>query len=161
MLPTTIRVGGNFSWKNNQQGPQLELVRPPLGKKVSFEEAMAQLARTQNQFMNETRTSLQNYYVQLRSLEKQMSQMTSMIAERQKGNRPSNLEVNPRREGKKQYKAITLKNCKSLEILAEVEETEKEERKVKNPPCEGIESKQRGNEVARPPKKQAPVVPFP
>ena len=80
------RNNPNFSWKNNQHGPPPMLARPPLEKKVSLEEAMAQLVSTRNQFMNKSRMSLQNHSAQLRSLESQISQMANMFAERQKGN---------------------------------------------------------------------------
>ena len=90
-----------------------------------------------------------------------MRQMANMIVERKKGDLPSTSKVNPRRESKKHYKAITLKSGKLLEKPIEVEEAKKEEKRAKNPLHEEIESKQRGNEVMPPPKEQALVIPFP
>ena len=69
------------------------------------------------QFFNETRTSLTNQGTQLRNLEVQMGQMASMFNERQQGNLPSTSKVNPRRDGKKHCKAITLRNEKTIEKL--------------------------------------------
>ena len=45
-----------------------------------------------------------------------MGQMASLLTERQQGSLPSNSEVNPRREGKEYYKAITLRSGRELEI---------------------------------------------
>ena len=59
-----------------------------------------EMGKSQNQLENETRTSLNNQAAQLRNLEVQMGQMTSLFNERQQGNLPSTLEVDPRREGK-------------------------------------------------------------
>ena len=61
------------------------------------------------------RTSLNNQATQLWNLEVQMGQMASLFNERQKGNLPSTLKVNPRRDGKEHYKAITIKSGKIVE----------------------------------------------
>ena len=68
--------------------------------------------------MNETKANLQsqttqlnNQAAQLRNLEVQMGQM---LTKRQRGALPSNSEVNPRREGNEQVKAITLRSGKEL-----------------------------------------------
>ena len=45
-----------------------------------------------------------------------MGQMASLFNERQQGNLPSTSEVNPRRDGKEHYKAITLRSGKKVEI---------------------------------------------
>ena len=45
--------------------------------------------------------------------------MASLFSQRQQGNLPSTSEVNRRREGKEHCKAITLRNGKTLEKLAE------------------------------------------
>ena len=45
-----------------------------------------------------------------------MGQMANLLTERQQGSLPSNLEVNPRGEGKKYSKAITLRTRRDLEI---------------------------------------------
>ena len=41
--------------------------------------------------------------------------MASLFNKRQKGNLPSTSEVNPRRDGKEHYKAITLRSGKTVE----------------------------------------------
>ena len=51
-----------------------------------------------------------------------MGQMASLLSERQHGNLPSTSEVNPRREGKKHCKAITLRSGKTLEQSVEAQE---------------------------------------
>ena len=58
------------------------------------------MQKSQTQFENETRTSLNNQAAQLRNLEVQMVQMASLFSERQQGNFSSTSEVNLRREGK-------------------------------------------------------------
>ena len=45
-----------------------------------------------------------------------MGQMASLLTERQHGSLPSNLEVNPRGEGKEYCKAVTLRSGRELEI---------------------------------------------
>ena len=70
---------------------------------------------SQNQFINETRASLNNQANQLRKLEVQMGQMASLFNERQQGNLPSTSEVNPRRDGNEHCKAITLRSGKMVE----------------------------------------------
>ena len=67
--------------------------------------------------MNETKeniqnqsTQLHNQVAQLRNLEVQIGQMDTLLTERQHGSLPSNVEVNPRREGKEHVKAITLRS---------------------------------------------------
>ncbi|XP_039143276.1 uncharacterized protein LOC120280481 [Dioscorea cayenensis subsp. rotundata] len=93
-----------------------EQSNPPQEKKINLEEAMAQLATTQTQFMNETRTSLQNQSAQIRNLEVQLSQMAGMLTERQQGNLPSTSEANPRKSGNEQCSAITLRSGKELKM---------------------------------------------
>ena len=44
------------------------------------------------------------------------------MSERQHGNLPSTSEVNPRREGKEHYKAVTLMSGKTLEQSVEAQE---------------------------------------
>ena len=39
-----------------------------------------------------------------------MGQMANLLTKRQQGSLPSNLEINPRGEGKEYYKAITLRS---------------------------------------------------
>ena len=61
------------------------------------------------------RTSLTNQATQLRNLEVQMCQIDSLFRERQQGNLPSASEVNLRRDGKENYKAVTLRSGKMVE----------------------------------------------
>ena len=95
---------------------------PPQEKKASLEDTMSELAKyqlelskSQAQFVNETRTSLTNQAVKLRNLEVQMGQMASMFNERQQGNLPNTLDVNPRRDDKEHCKAITLRSGNTVE----------------------------------------------
>ena len=59
-----------------------------------------------------------------------MGQMTNLLMERQRGALPINSEVNPRREGNEQVKAVTLRSGKELAasgqppVLGEVETEE-------------------------------------
>ena len=62
---------------------------PSQEKKASLEDTMSELAKfqmelskRQGQFVNETRTSLTNQDAQLRNLEAQMGQITTMFNER-------------------------------------------------------------------------------
>ena len=96
---------------------------PPPEKKVDLEQAFAQMLTSHTAFMNETKanmqqqaTQLNNQAAQLRNLEVQIGQMANLLTERQQGSLPSNLEVNPRGEGKEYCKAITLRSGKELEI---------------------------------------------
>ena len=87
--------------------------------------------------MNETKVNLQsqtaqlnNQAAQLRNVEVKMGQMANLLAERQRGALPSNFEVNPRREGNEQVKAVTLRSSKELAapgqppVIGEVETEE-------------------------------------
>ena len=111
---------------------------PSEEKKASMEDTMSELAKyqlelskSQAQFVNETRTSLTNQATQLRNLEVQMGQMASLFNERQQGNFPSTLEVNPRRDGKEHCKAITLRNGKTVNRLVQ-DNVENDENSVGN-----------------------------
>ena len=71
--------------------------------------------------MNETKANLQsqttqlnNQVAQLRNIKVQMGQIANLLTERQRGALPSNYEVNPRREGNEQVKAVTLRSGKEL-----------------------------------------------
>ena len=153
----------NLSWRNNQNVLQPEQNNPPQEKKVNLEEAMAQLATSQTQFMNETRTNFQNQSAQIRSLEVQISQMANMFSERQQGNLPSTSEVNPKRDGKEHCKAITLRSGKELETPVSVEKSDKVEKKVQSSTQvlneENVEEKPEVQ--AQPPSVPSPRVPFP
>ena len=45
-----------------------------------------------------------------------MGQMANLLTERHRGELPSNSEVNPRREGNEQVKAVTLRSGKELAV---------------------------------------------
>ena len=45
-----------------------------------------------------------------------MGQMASLLMERQRGALPSNSEVNPRKEGNEQVKAVTLRSGRELVV---------------------------------------------
>ena len=108
--------------------PPLQANKPPLEKKVDLEEALAHLLTSHSTFMNETKatfqnqaqqlqnqsTQLQNQGAKLRNLEVQIGQMAILLTERQHGSSPSNSEVNPRREGNEQVKAVTLRSGKDV-----------------------------------------------
>ena len=58
-----------------------------------------------------------------------MGQMANLLTERQPGSLPSNLEVNPRRDGNEHVKAVTLRSGKELETQEQspvIEEVENE-----------------------------------
>ncbi|XP_039129088.1 uncharacterized protein LOC120265278 [Dioscorea cayenensis subsp. rotundata] len=120
-VQTGWRNHPNLSWKNNST--MQEQSNPPQEKKINLEEAMAQLATTQTQFMNETRTSLQNQSAQIRNLEVQLSQMAGMLTERQQGNLPSTSEANPRKSGNEQCSTITLRSGKELKMAEKKSES--------------------------------------
>ena len=101
---------------------QAKPLQPPQEKKSSLDLKMKQLAdmhmnmlKSHDKFENETRTLLNNQAAQLQNLEVKMGQMASLLSERQHGNLPSTLEVNPRREGKENCKVVTLGSGKTLE----------------------------------------------
>ena len=50
-----------------------------------------------------------------------MGQMASLLSEREQGNLPSTLEVNPRREGKEHCKSVTPRSGKTLEQSVEAQ----------------------------------------
>ena len=118
------RNNQGYGWRNNQNNtPSPRVSEPPPEKKVDLEQSLAQMLTSHTAFMNETKanmqqqaTQLNNQAAQLRNLEVQMGQMANLLTERQQGSLPSNSEVNPRGEGKKYCKAITLRSGKELEI---------------------------------------------
>ena len=112
---------------------QMKLSPPPQEKKSNLEVKLEQQANMQiemwksrHQFKNATRTSLTNQASQLRNLEVEMGQMTSLLNERQHDNLPSTSEINPRKEGIEHCKAITLRNGKELEGLRKSKEKDME-----------------------------------
>ena len=72
--------------------------------------------QNQAQQLQNQSTQLQNQGAQLRNLEVQIGQMTTLLIDRLHGSLPSNLEVNPRREGNEHVKAITLRSGKELAV---------------------------------------------
>ena len=117
--------------------PSNRVSEQPPEKKVDLEQALAQMLTSHSAFMNETKanmqqhaTQLNNQAAQLRYLEVQMGQMENLLTERQQGSLPSNLEVNPRRDGNEHVKAVMLRSGKELEAqgqspVVEQLETEK------------------------------------
>ena len=96
---------------------------PPPEKKVDLEQALAQMLTSHTAFMNEAKvnmqhqdTQLNNQAAQLRNLEVQMGQMANILTKRQQGSLLSNSEVNSRREGNENVKAVTLRSGKELAI---------------------------------------------
>ena len=131
-----------YGWRNNQNNmPPPRVSEPPPEKKVDLEQALAQMLTSHTAFMNETKanmqqhaTQLNNQAAQLRNLQVQMGQMANLLTERQPGSLPSNSEVNPRREGNEQVKAVTLRSGKELEIQEQSQMTnEVESKKVIHP----------------------------
>ena len=112
-----------YGWRNNQNNTQSNRTSETHSeKKLDLEQALAQMLTSHSAFMNETKanmqqqaTQLNNQAAQLRSLEAQMGQMAKLLTERQPGSLPSNLEVNPRRDGNEHVKAVTLRSGKDLE----------------------------------------------
>ena len=101
--------------------PPPQVSKPPSKKKVNLEEALAHMLTSHTAFMNETKanmknqsTQLNNQATRLRNLEVQMGQMATLLTERQQGSLPSYSKVNPRREGKEYYKAITLRSGREV-----------------------------------------------
>ena len=101
--------------------PHPQVNKPPTKKKVNLEEALAQMLTSHTTFMNETKanmqnqsTQLNNQAAQLRNLEVQMGQMDNLLTERQQGSLPSNSEINPRGEGKENFKDITLRSGREI-----------------------------------------------
>ena len=88
---------------------------------MDLEKALAHMLTSHAAFMNETKanirsqsTQLNNQVAQLRNLEVQMVQMATLLTERQQSSLPRNSEMNPRREGKENVKAITLRSGREL-----------------------------------------------
>ena len=63
-----------------------------------------------------------------------MGQMANLLTERQPGSLPSNLEVNPRREGNEHVKAVTLRSGKELAMQEQSPVTEEVEIEKVNKP---------------------------
>ena len=72
--------------------------------------------QNQAQQLQNQSTELQNQGAQLINLEVQVSQMATLLTERQHGSLLSNSEVNPRRAGNEHVKAITLRSGRELAI---------------------------------------------
>ena len=111
------------------------------------------MMKSHDKFENETRTSLNNQAAKLQNLEVQMGQMASLLSERQQGNLPSTSEVNPRREGKKHCKAVTLSSWKTLELSVEAQQ------KVENPAGSEKSSVEVAEDAEKLVKKSVPSTP--
>ena len=83
-----------------------------LERKVSIEDALAQLVTTQTQFMTKTEFALQSQAACIQNLEVQMEQLANAINTWPQNNLPSAMEVNP----KEQCKAITVTSYLSVPI---------------------------------------------
>ncbi|XP_062078458.1 uncharacterized protein LOC133782950 [Humulus lupulus] len=108
----------NFSWTNGQgsqqqfQQNQPQYPRPPPGfyQQQPVRPAQQQMQAKQDgqadvltQFMTETRSSI-------RSLETQIGQLATLMANQAQGNLPSTTEVNPKGNPNEQCQAITLRS---------------------------------------------------
>ena len=109
--------------EQSEQHATIPSERTTLRKKVDLEQALAQMLTSHTTFKNETKanmqhraTQLNNQATQLKILEVQMGQIANILTERQQGSLPINSEVNPRREGNKHVKAVTLRSGRELEI---------------------------------------------
>ncbi|XP_024025398.1 uncharacterized protein LOC112092750 [Morus notabilis] len=136
-----------------------EQSNPPQEERVNLEDAIAQLATSHMQFMNETRTNFQNQSAQIRSLEVQIGQLASMLNDRQQGNLPSTTVVNPT----EQCKAITLRSGKELNTLPEPKKSSKSSEEASSP--KDTQSLEKSGEI---PTAQQPLlvepsrrIPFP
>ncbi|PIN21873.1 DNA-directed DNA polymerase [Handroanthus impetiginosus] len=126
----------NFSWNNNQgqgsaprfqQGEQQQVQQPMQEKKLSLEETLIQ-------FMASTAANF-------KTMETQIGQLANAINFRPQGSLPSNIEPNPRQDGKAQCQAVTLRNGRKLQ------EVVKEPRKSKE---KEVISEEKGKEVETP-----------
>ena len=61
-----------------------------------------------------------------------MGQMVTMFNERQQGNLPSTLKVNPRRDGEEHCKVITLRSGKTVGKSVQANDEEKSNENVEN-----------------------------
>ena len=119
----------NFSWSNqgasssNAPKPavppgfqhQNQHSRPILHEQTSSMENLLKEYMAKNDAVIQSQSQMiQSQAVSLRNLENQLGQLANALNNRPQGTLPSNTE-NPRREGKEQCKAITLRNGRVLE----------------------------------------------
>ncbi|XP_062100024.1 uncharacterized protein LOC133805897 [Humulus lupulus] len=95
----------------SQQQPRAQPPPPQVSKSSSLESLM-------KEYMAKNNAVIQSQATSLRNLEIQMGQLANELRNRPQGTLPSDTE-NPRRDGKEQCKAITLRNGKSLELTKE------------------------------------------
>ena len=127
------------------------------------------MLQNQRNQQNQFQAQLQNQSASTQNLEVQIGQIANSISSRPYRNLPSDMEQNPRREGKEQCKAITLRNGKELnqsirksvvvpnpsteeEVVAEKEELMKEQKDDKEGPAKPMGEKK---------VSQIPPLPFP
>ncbi|KAJ4713012.1 DNA-directed DNA polymerase [Melia azedarach] len=97
----------NFSWRENQTS---SFEFQPQEKKVSLEEALAQLTMNTSNFMTKTETTLENQATSIQNLEVKVSQMVKVLTEEQQSSLPRSTEINP----KEQVMVITLQSEEKL-----------------------------------------------
>ncbi|KAG5513007.1 hypothetical protein RHGRI_038576 [Rhododendron griersonianum] len=118
----------NFSWSNSQN-----ISKPPPGfqnqqqeKKLNMEEAMVQfMAKVDARFQDHD-IALKNNENTMRSIERTVGQLATLMSERSQGSLPSTTEKNP----KEQIKAITLRSGKELNLQEKEKNSEKEGRGI-------------------------------
>ncbi|KAJ4723005.1 DNA-directed DNA polymerase [Melia azedarach] len=100
----------NFSWRENQIVARPPPNFQPQEKKVSLEEAIAQLTMNTSNFLTKTETTLENQATSLQNLEVQVSHMVKVLTEGQQSSLPRSTETNL----KEQVMAITLPSERQL-----------------------------------------------
>jgi len=109
---------------------------------------------------------LQSQAASLRTLENQVGQLANVLSNRPQGSLPSDTE-NPRRDGKEQCKAITLRNGRVIEQptpqTAATEHSSIQTQKVQQPPAESEQDVVDQNATAKlkQNKPERPPPPFP
>ncbi|XP_073317224.1 uncharacterized protein [Primulina huaijiensis] len=140
-----LRNHENFSYANNKN-----VLNPPPGfntskgeGKPSFEdfvgtfvaESGKRMARTES-LLDNMETHMGNMGATMKSLETQIGQLATALRDQNKGQFPSNTEVNP----KEQCKVVTLRSGKELEVQIPKERVESdktvEERNIEEPKTE-------------------------
>ncbi|KAF7152131.1 hypothetical protein RHSIM_Rhsim01G0069400 [Rhododendron simsii] len=118
----------NFSWSNSQN-----ISKPPPGfqnqqeeKKLNMEEVMVQfMAKVDARFQDHD-IALKNNENTMRSIERTVGQLATLMSERSQGSLPNTTENNP----KEQVKAITLRSGKELNLQEKEKNSEKEGRGI-------------------------------
>ncbi|XP_057444161.1 uncharacterized protein LOC130736341 [Lotus japonicus] len=120
----TGEASGSKQFPNQRQYQLNQRPPPPQNQgngKKSLEEIVADLALTNQSFMNETRgfmnetrTSLKNHESPINNLETQVGQIAKAIAERFPSTFPSDTLVNPKDSKSENCSAVTLRSGKTL-----------------------------------------------